>query len=138
MSKAKTNKKTLLNWKMLFQLLECMALNERRNELFKGGFRKLFKLECNSLQETRLGIQLAKKQNSKTTKHQKNNRLFIHYKKRVYCDGYFRKKWRFRRIIRLWWYRVLPEFLPPQSLMWRSIENCCSKRHIMHCIKWRF
>jgi len=26
-------------------LLECMALNERGDELFKGGFRKLFKLE---------------------------------------------------------------------------------------------
>ena len=43
-----------------------------------------------------------------------------------------------RRIIRLWRYRVPPEFFPPQSLMWRSIENRCSRRHIMHCIKWRF
>ena len=34
-------------------------------ELFKGGFHKLFNLEWNSLQETRLGIQLANKQSSK-------------------------------------------------------------------------
>jgi len=46
-------------------MLECMALNEKGGELFKGGFRKLFELEWNSLQETRLGIQLAKKQSSK-------------------------------------------------------------------------
>ena len=42
-----------------------MALNESGGELFKGGFRKKFKLEWNSLQETRLGIQLAKKQSTK-------------------------------------------------------------------------
>jgi len=46
-------------------MLECMALNEKGGELFNGGFRKLFELEWNSLQETRLGIQLAKKQSSK-------------------------------------------------------------------------
>jgi len=34
-------------------------------ELFKGGFHKLFKLDWNSLLETRLGIQLAKKQSLK-------------------------------------------------------------------------
>jgi len=38
---------------------------EGGGELFKGGFRKLFKLEWNSLKENRLGIQLAKKQSSK-------------------------------------------------------------------------
>jgi len=47
------------------RLLECIALNKMEGELFKGGFRKLFKLEWNSLQETRLGILLAKKQSSK-------------------------------------------------------------------------
>jgi len=41
-------------------------------EWFKGGFRKIFKIEWNSLQETRLGIQLAKNkaQNSKAPKKQ--------------------------------------------------------------------
>jgi len=43
-----------------------------------------------------------------------------------------------RHIIHQWRYRIPPEFLPPQSLIWRSIENRCSRRHIMHCIKWRF
>ena len=52
-------------------------------ELFKGGFRKHFKLEWNSSQETRLGIQLAKNkaQKSKAPEKQsvvsqKKNRLF--------------------------------------------------------------
>ena len=40
-------------------------LKREEGELFKGGFRKLFKLEWNSLQETKLGIQLAKKQSTK-------------------------------------------------------------------------
>jgi len=42
-----------------------MTLNEKGGELFKGGFCKIFKLEWNFVQETRLGIQLAKKQSSK-------------------------------------------------------------------------
>ena len=63
-----------------------------------------------------------------------------HYKKNVYTVAViFAKIDVFnRRIIRLWRYRVPPEFLPPQSLMWRSIENRCSRRHIMHYIKRRF
>ena len=41
-------------------------------EWFKGGFRKHFKIEWNYLQETRLGIQLAKNkaQNSKAPEKQ--------------------------------------------------------------------
>jgi len=65
-------------------LLECMTLNEREDEFFKGGFRKKFRLEWNSLQETRLRIQLAKKQSTKqqSTRNYnwlflRNNRLFI-------------------------------------------------------------
>jgi len=48
------------------------GLKRKGGELFKGGFRKLFKLECNSLQETRLGIQLAKNkaQNNKASEKQ--------------------------------------------------------------------
>jgi len=41
-------------------MLEYMALNEMRGELFKGDFRKLFKLEQNPLYETQSEIQLAK------------------------------------------------------------------------------
>jgi len=36
-----------------------MALNESGVELFKGGFRKLFNLEQNPLNETQSKIQLA-------------------------------------------------------------------------------
>jgi len=39
-------------------------------ELFKGGFHKLFTLEWNYLQETRLGIQLNKAQNTKPPEKQ--------------------------------------------------------------------
>jgi len=42
-------------------MLEYMALNEKGGgELFKGDFRKLFKLEQNPLNETQSEIQLAK------------------------------------------------------------------------------
>jgi len=44
----------------LQDVLEYMALNESGGELFKGGFRKLFKLEQNPLNETQSEIQLAK------------------------------------------------------------------------------
>ena len=45
-------------------------------ELFKGGFQELFKLEWNSLQETRLGI-VSQETKHKTAKHQKNYQLFL-------------------------------------------------------------
>ena len=80
-------------------LLECMALNERESELFKGGFWKLFKLEWNSLQETRLEIQLAKKQSTKPQSTKKTidcyNRLFIPAKQQQMKLNEFKRRKRY-------------------------------------------
>jgi len=54
-----------------------MALSERGGELFKGGFRKLFKLEQNPLYETSIRNSVSQDIKHKTAKHQKNNRLFL-------------------------------------------------------------
>jgi len=58
-------------------LLECMALNERGGELFKEDFQKVFQLEWNSVQKTREGIQLAKKQSSNQYSTRKTIGCFV-------------------------------------------------------------